>query len=192
MEHFKNAERGFSINSDAPLDMRFSTTNPLTAQTIINTYSASQLEQMLTTYGDFSPKTANYLVQGIIEARKKSLYITTGQLITTLRLLHLPQKKIAVFFQALRIETNAELDQLKIFLQTFSKQITIGGRCAIITYHSIEDRMVKIAFKTLTDTGDFRLVNKKVIQPHYTEVATNKAARSAKLRIIEKTQEITP
>ena len=81
---------------------------------------------------------------------------------------------------------NHELEQLETFLQAFPQTLNIGGRCAIITYHSIEDRITKIAFKKLDESWLFKLVNKKVIVPHYTEVQKNKAARSAKLRIIEK------
>jgi 16S rRNA (cytosine1402-N4)-methyltransferase len=100
--------------------------------------------------------------------------------------LHFNQKKIAVVFQALRIETNRELEQLEIFLQKFGNWLNLGGRCAIITYHSIEDRITKYAFKSWEATGNFQLVNKKVIVPHYTEILQNKAARSAKLRILER------
>jgi 16S rRNA (cytosine1402-N4)-methyltransferase len=103
-----------------------------------------------------------------------------------LHTLHCNQKKIAVIFQVLRIETNKELEQLELFLLDFGEQLTLWGRCSIITYHSIEDRIVKLAFKKLTEQSSFQLVNKKVIQPHYTEVQRNKASRSAKLRIIER------
>ena len=81
---------------------------------------------------------------------------------------------------------NQELEQLENFLKVFPQTLNIGWRCAIITYHSIEDRITKLAFKKLDESWIFRLVNKKVIIPHYTEVQKNKAARSAKLRIIEK------
>jgi 16S rRNA (cytosine1402-N4)-methyltransferase len=152
MEHFKNGERGFSINTDAPLDMRFSKENPTTAKEILHTYPLEKIEKMLTLYGDFSPKTSEYLAKGIGEARKKQNIETTGQLKELLHTLHCNQKKVAVIFQVLRIETNKELEQLEIFLKNFGKQLTIGGRCAIITYHSIEDRIVKNAFKALTET----------------------------------------
>jgi 16S rRNA (cytosine1402-N4)-methyltransferase len=81
---------------------------------------------------------------------------------------------------------NKELDQLKLFLQDFPSTLKKGWRCLIITYHSVEDRITKNAFKDLAETNEFKLINKKVIVPHYTEVEKNKAARSAKLRIIEK------
>jgi 16S rRNA (cytosine1402-N4)-methyltransferase len=151
MEHFKDAERGFSINTDAPLDMRFDRTNALSAKEIINTYPSEKLEKILTAYGDFSLKTAQYLTKGIIEARGKHPIETTGQLKAMLHTLHCNQRKVAVIFQTLRIETNKELEQLEMFLKNFSKQIRLKGRCAIITYHSIEDRIVKNAFKTLAE-----------------------------------------
>ena len=81
---------------------------------------------------------------------------------------------------------NRELEQLEQFLEDFPQTLKKGWRCLIITYHSIEDRITKNAFKTLAESWSFQLVNKKVIVPHYTEVQRNKAARSAKLRIIEK------
>ncbi|MBP6910897.1 16S rRNA (cytosine(1402)-N(4))-methyltransferase [Patescibacteria group bacterium] len=94
---------------------------------------------------------------------------------------------MAVVFQCLRIETNQELDALLEFLDEFPKMLNKGGRCAIMTYHSIEDRLVKIAFKKLCEENSaFVLYNKKVIAPHYTEVQHNRAARSAKLRVIER------
>lgn len=186
MEHFKDGERGFSIKNNAPLDMRFNRENQISAKDIINKYSLEQLTNILIRYGDYNQKSAEYLAKGIIEARKKDLIETTQQLKDILFNLRCNQKKIAVIFQVLRIETNKELEQLEVFLTNFGEQLNKGGRCAIMTYHSIEDRITKTAFKTLAENWNFKLVNKKVIQPHYKEVEKNKAARSAKLRIIEK------
>lgn len=94
-----------------------------------------------------------------------------------------------VVFQCLRIETNNELGELIDFLEKFPPLLHVGGRCAIMTYHSIEDRLVKIAFKKLVDEKpNYVLYNKKVIAPHYKEVQSNRAARSAKFRIIERIQ----
>ncbi len=186
MEHFKDGERGFSIKYDAPLDMRFNRENEVSAETIVNTYPLEKLSDLFSLYGDFSEKTAEYLAKGIIEERKKKKITTTWELKEILYNLKCNQKKIAVIFQALRIETNKELDQLHTFLADFGECLTIWGRCAIMTYHSIEDRIVKLAFKKIEETWLFQLVNKKVIKPTYLEVQKNKAARSAKLRIIEK------
>jgi 16S rRNA (cytosine1402-N4)-methyltransferase len=149
MEHLKDRERGFSINTDAPLDMRFNKHSSLRATDIIATYSGEELEKLFTCYGDFSPTTATYLAKGIVTARDQSPITTTHQLKTLLHQLHCNQKKVAVVFQTLRIETNKELEQLEIFLKNFGEQLTLTGRCAIISYHSIEDRRIKYAFKEL-------------------------------------------
>lgn len=186
LEHFKDGSRGFSIKSDAPLDMRFDTFKWQPASHLINKWSKEELEEMLVKYGDFTPRNAEYIVKWIIEKRKKSPIETTSDLTTTLHELWFWDKRIAVIFQAIRIQTNHELDQLETFLKDFWKCLNIGGRCGIMTYHSIEDRMTKIAFKELEESGNFHLVNKKVVQPNYKEVEANKAARSAKLRIIER------
>ena len=186
LEHFKDGSRGFSIKSDAPLDMRFDRTKWEPASHLINKWSKEELEEMLTKYGDFTPRNAEYVVKWIIEKRKKSPIETTNDLTTTLHELWFWDKRIAVIFQAIRIQTNHELDQLETFLKDFGNCLNIWGRCAIMTYHSIEDRMTKIAFKELEESWNFRLVNKKVIQPNYKEIEANKAARSAKLRIIER------
>lgn len=187
LEHFKDGSRGFSIKTDAPLDMRFDQSkNPITARDWLQTVKPELLESSLQEYGDFSPKTAEYLTKLICEQRRKSVFETTFQLKDFLLSHHFNQKKIAIIFQVIRIMVNHELEQLETFLQAFPQTLNIRGRCAIITYHSIEDRITKIAFKKLDESWLFKLVNKKVIVPHYTEVQKNKAARSAKLRIIEK------
>lgn len=187
LEHFKDGERGFSIKTNAPLDMRFDQTKTQhTAKDRLARAPLEELQNALIIYGDFSPRAAEYLSKSISEQRKKSAFSTTFQLKDFLLAHHCNQKKIAVIFQVIRIMVNKELEQLERFLDNFPNTLTSGGRCAIITYHSIEDRIVKNAFKALAEQGNFSLINKKVIVPHYTEVASNKAARSAKLRIIEK------
>lgn len=187
LEHFKDRSRGFSIKTDAPLDMRFDQEKNLqTARDRLRTVKAENLINALQEYGDFSPKSATWLTHIILEQRKKSEFTTTFGLKNFLLQNHLNQKKIAVIFQVIRIMVNRELDQLIRFLQIFPQTLQKAWRCFIITYHSIEDRITKNAFKRLDAEGNFRLVNKKVIVPHYTEVQKNKAARSAKLRIIER------
>ncbi len=124
LEHFKDGERGFSIKTEAPLDMRFRNDGVTTARDILHTYSKEQLEKMLIMYGDFSPKTAEYITKSLIETRKKTPIETTSQLFDLLGHLHFNQKKIAVVFQALRIETNQELLQLEIFLKKLSKVVS--------------------------------------------------------------------
>ena len=186
LEHFKDWSRWFSIKYDAPLDMRFDRKKWEPASNLVNEWSKQELEDMLIKYGDFTERNAEYVVKWIIEHRKKNPFVTTTDLTQFLHELWFGDKKIAVIFQAIRIQTNHELDQLETFLHDFWECLNIWWRCAIMTYHSIEDRMTKIAFKALEDSGNFHLVNKKVIQPNYKEVEANKAARSAKLRIIER------
>lgn len=187
LEHFKDTSRGFSIKGDAPLDMRFDQQkNIQTASERLQTVKSDDLQVALINYWDFSPKTTEYLSKALLEQRKKSEFKTTFELKDFLLSHHFSQKKIAVIFQVIRIMVNQELIQLEIFLEKFSETLKKSWRCLIITYHSIEDRMVKNVFKELAIGGDFQLINKKVIVPHYTEVQANKAARSAKLRIIEK------
>lgn len=187
LEHFKDGSRGFSIKTDAPLDMRFDQEkNPQTAKDRVQKTTPEKLQNALQTYWDFSPKTAERLTKLLCEQRKKSEFSTTFQLKDFLLSYHFNQKKIAVIFQVIRIMVNHELEQLEQFLAAFPQTLKKGWRCLIITYHSIEDRITKQAFKKLDESWSFQLINKKVIIPHYTEVQKNKAARSAKLRIIEK------
>ena len=186
MEHFKDGSRGFSIHEDAPLDMRFDTRSGETAGDILNTYDKVELIRMFVQYGDFSPKSSEYFTDHIIENRKKEPFSTTKQFVDFLYGIWVRKNQLPIIFQCLRIQTNQELKQLEIFLQTFPDTIAVWGRCAIMTFHSTEDRIVKYAFKALEEKWKFKLVNKKVIAPHYTEVQKNRASRSAKLRIIEK------
>ncbi len=187
LEHFKDWSRGFSIKTDAPLDMRFDQEkNQTTAKDRLQKAKPEELQTALQTYWDFSPKTAERLTKLICEQRKKSEFSTTFQLKDFLTSHHFNQKKIAVIFQVIRIMVNHELEQLELFLRDFPRSLKKGWRCLIITYHSIEDRITKNAFRALAESWSFQLVNKKVIVPYYTEVQKNKAARSAKLRIIEK------
>lgn len=185
LEHFKDSERWFSIKFDADLDMRFDRNQSFSAKDLIADYSLDQLKWLFIKYWDFPVTYAHIIADGIIKARQKKTISTTFQLKDLLRSLHLNEKKIAVIFQCIRIEVNSELLQLEEFLKKFPSLLSKSWRCSIITYHSIEDRIVKLAFKELSDTWKFRLINKHVIKPTFREVQWNKAARSAKLRIIE-------
>ncbi len=186
LEHFKAVERGFSIRGVAPLDMRFDTSKWPTAADILKTYTTDQLVHIFEQYADFSSPKALELAQHIVITRKNQPIITTQDFKAILNVCGLGDKACTVIFQALRIETNKELDNLKIFLSQFPETLNSSWRCIIITYHSIEDRLVKQAFNTLVATWDYRLVTKKPVMPNYKEVAINRAARSAKMRIIER------
>lgn len=185
MEHFKDYTRGFSIKEDASLDMRFDITWDFTAEKMLQTYSLEKLKKVFIEYWDFTPKFAEFMSQEIINARTKNPIKTVFQLKKVLETIRMNDKKIAVVFQCIRIEVNHELDELKIFLDKFHKYLSKWGRCMIMTYHSIEDRITKYAFKELVETWKFKLVTKHVIKPTFQEVSRNRAARSAKLRIIE-------
>ncbi len=186
MDHFKLFDRWFSIKWEGKLDMRFDSNSNFTAYDLINTYSRSKLSEIFKKYWDFSDKFAEFIADTIISERKKQKHIySTSQLVDLIKSVWLWNKKISVIFQCIRIEVNNELWHLEIFLDNFEKYISKWWKCYIITYHSIEDRIVKYKFKDLAASDNFELVNKKVIKPHYKEVLSNKASRSAKLRIIK-------
>ena len=198
-----NAERGFSYHNDAPLDMRMGNKG-VTASELINTLSVSELTRILSEYGE--EKFAYKIAKAIEKRREAAPILTTGELAEIIssavpaaakRDKH-PAKKS---FQAIRIAVNGELDALKEVLQKAFDRLKCGGVLSIITFHSIEDRIVKQAFagftKGCTCPADFpvcvcgkvpsgRLVNKKPIIPSENEILENKRARSAKLRAIEK------
>lgn len=186
MEHYKDTSRGFSIKGDAPLDMRFDQNQGISAQQWIAKASASDLEKCFIEYADFTPEKARELSTAILRARTKSPIITTRDLVQVLYTCGLGWPASSIIFQAIRIEVNQELEQLKTFLQKLPELFISWWRCGIITFHSIEDRIVKNAFKSLSETGGRTLYSKKAIQPTYQEVQKNKASRSAKLRVIEK------
>lgn len=185
MEHYKDTSRGFSIKGEGPLDMRFDPTKGLSAQQRIARVSAADLETCFIDYADFTPEKARELANAILRARTKYPLTTTRQLRQVLYDCGLWDPASSVIFQAIRIQVNQELEQLKIFLQKLPDLLNKGGRCAIITFHSIEDRIVKNAFKEFPENQRV-LYSKKAIQPTYKEIEKNKASRSAKLRIIEK------
>lgn len=196
---FDVAERGFSIRFDGPLDMRMNQQGEKTAASIINTYTAEKLTEVFKLYGEI--RNARQLVR-IIEKRRTEVYIhSTMQLIEAIKQITPPNtesKFLAQVFQALRIEVNDELSALQDLLMQLPDMLKKGGRACFITYHSLEDRLVKNFFRAGNISGipekDFygnpqaplTPVNKKPIVPGDDEVKMNKRARSAKLRIAEK------
>ncbi len=197
--HFDTSERGFSFRFDAPLDMRMNRSAMATAADIVATYDVEQLSRLFTVYGEL--RTARKIASAIVAARGVSRVDTSGKLIEIVKpYINYKQEKkeLAQLFQALRIEVNNEMDSLCRMLQQAAEVLRPGGRLAVITYHSLEDRMVKNFIKTGHVDGtiekDFfgrvetplRAVNNKVIVPTEEEVARNPRARSAKLRVAEK------
>lgn len=199
---FDTAERGFSFRYDAPLDMRMNREGGKTAADVVNEYSQEDLERLLRIYGEVD--NARKVAQLIVSARDKRGISTTGELDEAIRP-SLPKfaehKFLAKVYQALRIEVNHEMRSLEKFLEGAADTLRPGGRLVVITYHSLEDRMVKNFIKTGRADGKeekdvfgnihapLKAVNRKPIQPQESEIASNTRARSAKLRIAEKTEE---
>ena len=205
--HFDDALRGFSYRFDAPLDMRMNRRATLTAADVVNGYSEEQLASLLRLYGEL--KNARQVAAALVKARQQRPIATTGQLLEATggllardRAHRTPQaqremKEVAKLFQALRIEVNHEMDALRQMLCGACQLLRPGGRLSIITYHSLEDRMVKNVMRTGNAEGrleqDFfgqsaaplRPVGNKVVVPSAEEQAQNPRSRSAKLRIAE-------
>lgn len=137
-------------------------------------------------FGDFSSARAEQIAYHLIQSTAKESITTTLKLKQVLAEIGINEKKSALVFQVLRIMVNEELQQLGTFLGQYYQYLRSGARCCIITFHSVEDRIVKQAFKVQEEKGIIKRVNKKVIIPSRLEQKTNKASRSAKLRIVEK------
>ena len=197
---FDTAERGFSFRfEDAPLDMRMNGEGKTTAADIVNAYSVEDLERILRLYGEVDG--ARKAAQLIVAAREQQEIRTTGDLDRAIaRLLPkgLEHKVLAKVYQALRIEVNQEMRSLEKFLEGAAATLKEGGRLVVITYHSLEDRMVKNFIRTGHVDGredrdafgrmsaPLEAVNRKPILPEEEEIAANTRARSAKLRVAER------
>ena len=198
--HFDTPQRGFSFRFNSNLDMRMNTKANFTAGEIINNYSVEELARVFFEYGEL--RKARFLAKNIVNSRDKKPITTASDLVEAIEM-YLPKHKknqyLAQLFQALRIEVNHEIDNLKELLLQSVDFLKTGGRIAIISYHSLEDRLVKNFFRygnfnskeTSTDLfGNIQRplepVNKKVIIPEEEEIKRNSRARSAKLRIAEK------
>lgn len=197
--HFDDETRGFSFRFDAPLDMRMNKRAGKTAADIVNEYEEEALADIFYLYGEL--KSARRLAAAIVKARAKAEITTVQQLLDVVRPFIKPaqeKKELAQVFQALRIEVNDEISVLKALLTQSLKVLRPGGRLAIITYHSLEDRLVKNFFRSGNFEGKvekdffgkvntpFELINNKVIVPGADEVERNPRSRSAKLRIARK------
>ena len=197
---FDEADRGFSFRFDAELDMRMNRRSRLTAAEVLNGYDEQRLCSLFRNYGEV--ENARRLVDFIVKARAGKALVTSGDLYQAI-LPCIPKMKekkyLAKVYQALRIEVNGELDALEDMLENAMEVLKPGGRLVVITYHSLEDRLVKNFFKSGNAEGKvdkdlifghinhgFELVNRKVIVPTDEEVDRNPRARSAKLRIVEK------
>lgn len=183
-----NPARGFSILHDGPLDMRFDQQNPLSAAVIVNTWPMGELERILKEYGE--ERNATPIALAIMQARRQGEINTTQQLAQIVAGVYGGKRgkthPATQTFQALRIACNQELETVQQALDALEKIIKPGGRAAVLTFHSLEDRLVKNRFKELAKSGAWRLVNKHALSPQYDEVRQNRRARSAKLRVIER------
>ena len=196
--HFDDASRGFSFRFDGELDMRMNRDSAISARSVIATYSEERLADVLFLFGEL--KSARRMAAAIVKARQTSDIVSASQLIEAVKPFIKPaqeKKELAQLFQALRIEVNDEIGALKSLLTQSLKVLRPGGRICILTYHSLEDRIVKNFFRTGNIEGridkDFfgRInapvvaVNNKVIVPDEAEIERNPRSRSAKLRIAE-------
>ena len=195
---FDVAERGFSTRFDAELDMRMSQKNDLNAYRVVNEYDDANLRRVFLDYGEL--KNAPVLARTIIEARAERPIKTTDELKDVLEK-YLPErvrnKILAQIYQAIRIEVNQEMDVLKEFLEQSLEILNPGGRLSVISYHSLEDRLVKRFMKNGMFEGEperdffgnfsvpFKTIGKLIV-PDSAEIKSNNRARSAKLRIAEK------
>lgn len=197
--HFDDSERGFSFRFEGPLDMRMNRRATETAAHVLATYSEEKLADLFFLYGEL--KSARRIASAVVSARSVSPVETTEQLLEIVRpYINRKQEKkeLAQLFQALRIEVNREMESLRCLLEQSVELLAGGGRLVVLTYHSLEDRMVKNFMKAGNVEGraeqDFfgrinaplRPVNNKVIVPDESEIERNPRSRSAKLRIAEK------
>ena len=196
---FDTADRGFSFRYDAPLDMRMNQEAEMTAADILNTYEQEDIERIMRLYGEV--ENSRKIAQMICKARENAPISTTsdlGKAIENALPKFAEHKFLAKVYQALRIEVNQEMKSLEKFLSGAAKSLKEGGRLVVITYHSLEDRMVKNFIKAGNIEGkvekDFygnssaplKAVNRKPVLPSEEEISSNTRARSAKLRIAEK------
>ena len=197
--HFDDSERGFSFRFEGKLDMRMNKRAGMTAADVVNNYDEERLADIFYLYGEL--KNSRKLASAIVKARSNKQIVTIGDFLEIVKPMfgrEREKKELAKVFQALRIEVNQEMEALKEMLYAATEALKSGGRLVVITYHSLEDRMVKNIMKTGNIEGKseqdffgnvqtpFRLVNNKVIVASDEEVSRNPRSRSAKLRIAEK------
>lgn len=197
--HFDDESRGFSFRFDAPLDMRMNKRDGTTAADVVNTYDEERLADIFYLYGEL--KNSKKIAAALVKARAAHKIETTQDFIGAVESLfrrEREKKDMAKLFQALRIEVNNEMTALKEMLRSATELLRPGGRLSVITYHSLEDRIVKNVMKTGNPEGKmkqdffgrietpFTLINNKVITPDDEELTNNPRSRSAKLRIAEK------
>lgn len=198
--HFDSAERGFSFRADAPLDMRMNRSGGITAAELLATADEGRLADIFRLYGEL--RCARRLAKAIVSRRQSDPVTTTGALVAVATPMLNPaslKKELAQVFQALRIEVNGEMEALEAFLRATAAALCPGGRLVVITYHSLEDRLVKNFMRTGRTDGKletdiygradmpFKALGSKPTVPDAAEIESNPRARSAKLRVAERT-----
>ena len=187
MLHLKDDGRGFSFQMDGPLDMRMDRGQDLTAEEVVNTYQEKPLADIIFRYGE--ERYSRRIARGIVYARKNK------PIKSSMELAGIIEKSIGRrgrihpatrTFQALRIEVNKELEELQAAIEAGADLLDSGGRFCVLSYHSLEDRIVKFAFRKLAKEGLFNIITKKPLVPGKEERQTNPSSRSAKLRVGEK------
>lgn len=180
--------RGFSLLREGPLDMRFDTTQALSAADIVNTWPLDELTRIFKEFGE--ERRAEAAARAILDARRTQRITTTTQLKQILQPALGPQRArvhpATQIFQALRIACNQELAQVAQIAHVLQTLLSPGARGAVLTFHSLEDRLIKNQFKALVQQGGWKLVNKHTLVPSHDEIQANPRARSAKLRVIER------
>ncbi|MEW6599622.1 MAG: 16S rRNA (cytosine(1402)-N(4))-methyltransferase RsmH [Nitrospirota bacterium] len=185
--HLKSEGRGFSFLKDEPLDMRMDKRQDLTAETVVNKYSEKDLADLIWKYGE--ERFSRRIAKAIAYARRKCPVRTCQELAGIIEKSVGRRGRIhpaTRTFQALRIEVNRELEELPAAIDAGADLLDTGGRLCVLSYHSLEDRIVKNAFKKLAREGIFNIITKKPLAPERSERQSNPSSRSAKLRVGER------
>jgi 16S rRNA (cytosine1402-N4)-methyltransferase len=188
-DQLESSGRGFTFQKDEPLDMRFNEQGELTAADILNSYSLENLIYVFKNYGEF--QGAEKLAKEIINFRRKKKFATTLDLVSVVIAAGVRERSFKInpatqVFQALRLEVNDELGALREVLPAALKILAPGGRLAVISFHALEDRIVKNIFRNWYKAKTVKLLTKKPLVPGREEIKHNPRSRSAKLRVIEK------
>jgi len=199
--HYRESGRGFSFDRDEPLDMRIDTRTPLTADEVVNSYPEERLKRVFWAYGE--ERWTSVIVRAIAARRQKSAIRTSKELADLVssvipKKFHAKIHPATRIFQAIRIEVNNELDNLEQAIDGAANCLVKGGRLAIISFHSLEDRIVKHRFQELSEgaiideargtraEADYRILTRKPVEAREAEMRDNPSARSAKLRVLER------
>lgn len=193
MPQLTDSQRGFSFSSDAKLDMRMDRSGKLTAYTVVNTYKEQDISALIEKYGQ--DRLSKKIARAIVKARQSKAIETCAELAEIVASVYAGRGKIhpaTKTFQAIRIEVNNELEEIEEGLRQAFDALKPSGRLCTITYHSLEDRIVKQFFKSLLQSRQAELLLKKPLSPTASEQRANRSSRSAKMRAIRRVQDTVP